>query len=517
MACMKVKKKDSIVLTGFALLWLVIKLYLASQLELGNDEVYYWLYAKYPDLSHFDHPPMIGWIIQLFSLNLHFDSELFLRLGPIVLSAMSLPVLFFLISKLYNRDSAWLGVLLYAASIYFNSIAGWMVLPDGPQVFFILLAMYYMVPVVLKTSPGQKDDLRMVAGGFLTGLAFLSKYHALFLWFGLLLFILFYRRVWLKRASLYISGMLTILCMLPVIIWNCEHDFISFTFHSGRVGFFEQPFRFFKFGQFTLGQFLYQNPINMVIYLLAIVGIFKKRDNLKERKSLLFLFLSLPIIFIFSLIALKRSTLPHWTGPAFLPLIILVAGWSGSLKKQKRKNLQIWLLFSNFLVLIFMSLSFLQINYGIIPMPNNKVAEKFGKDDISLDMYGWHQAGRKTSRLFEQKSISPDSVLFVSHKWFPAAHIHYYIARPMKNNLITTGSLKRIHKYHWINRHYLPVEKDKRLIYVTNSRYYCSPEKHFSSLEVQAFPLDTISIQRKNIKVWDLYLYELEGELDIFR
>ncbi|MCK9271867.1 MAG: hypothetical protein M0P50_15635, partial [Bacteroidales bacterium] len=38
-------------------------------LELGNDEVYYWTYARYPALSHFDHPPMVGFFIQAFSFN----------------------------------------------------------------------------------------------------------------------------------------------------------------------------------------------------------------------------------------------------------------------------------------------------------------------------------------------------------------------------------------------------------------------------------------------------------------
>ena len=57
---------------------------LAAWMEFGNDEVYYWTYALYPDWSHFDHAPMVGWVIQLFSLNLLFDSEFFIRLASVV-------------------------------------------------------------------------------------------------------------------------------------------------------------------------------------------------------------------------------------------------------------------------------------------------------------------------------------------------------------------------------------------------------------------------------------------------
>ena len=62
----------------------IIRSIAAASIEFGNDEVYYWTYALYPDQSHFDHPPMVGWIIQLFSLNLLFDSEFFIRLASIL-------------------------------------------------------------------------------------------------------------------------------------------------------------------------------------------------------------------------------------------------------------------------------------------------------------------------------------------------------------------------------------------------------------------------------------------------
>ena len=39
-------------------------------LELGEEESYYWTFAKFPELSNFDQPPMLGWFIQLFSHNL---------------------------------------------------------------------------------------------------------------------------------------------------------------------------------------------------------------------------------------------------------------------------------------------------------------------------------------------------------------------------------------------------------------------------------------------------------------
>ena len=72
----------------------MLRLFLAGNLEFGNDEVYYWLYAKYPDLSHFDHPPMVGFFIQFFTGNLYFDSEFFIRLAAIIPTSINMYVVF---------------------------------------------------------------------------------------------------------------------------------------------------------------------------------------------------------------------------------------------------------------------------------------------------------------------------------------------------------------------------------------------------------------------------------------
>ena len=76
----------------------LIRLLLGGMTGLGNDEVYYWTYAKYPDWSHFDHPPMVGFFQQIFSLNLLFQSELALRLGFVIAGSLS-TLLLFLIGK----------------------------------------------------------------------------------------------------------------------------------------------------------------------------------------------------------------------------------------------------------------------------------------------------------------------------------------------------------------------------------------------------------------------------------
>src|SRR5258708_39776406 len=81
----------------------IVRLFLATQLDLGNDEVYYWTYALYPDWSHFDHPPLVGIIAQIFSLNLLLRDDFFIILGAIILSSASPWIVFFIGIQIRKR------------------------------------------------------------------------------------------------------------------------------------------------------------------------------------------------------------------------------------------------------------------------------------------------------------------------------------------------------------------------------------------------------------------------------
>jgi len=97
---------------------LVLRVFLAANLELGNDEVYYRLYALYPDWSHFDHPLMVGLVIQLFSLDLLFDSELFIRMASIVFGTANLFLVYSIAERLKNSRTGFFAAILYSTSIY---------------------------------------------------------------------------------------------------------------------------------------------------------------------------------------------------------------------------------------------------------------------------------------------------------------------------------------------------------------------------------------------------------------
>ena len=129
---------------------ILVKLVLSVLLELGNDEVYYYTYALQPDWNHFDHPPMVGWLIRIFTINLHWLSALSMRLGSIFCAALTTLVIFESGTLLKNEKAGWIAALLYTLSIYTSIIAGLFILPDSPQLLFFTLSIYIMLSWVVK-------------------------------------------------------------------------------------------------------------------------------------------------------------------------------------------------------------------------------------------------------------------------------------------------------------------------------------------------------------------------------
>lgn len=65
---------------------------------------------------------------------------------------------------------------------------------------------------------------------------------------------------------------------------------------------------------------------------MTSTAIFKGKIFLQVPAQRLLLLLAVPMIGIVLLMAVFRNTLPHWTGPAYITLIPLVAAWLTSLQ-----------------------------------------------------------------------------------------------------------------------------------------------------------------------------------------
>jgi 4-amino-4-deoxy-L-arabinose transferase-like glycosyltransferase len=316
---LSLKHQELLLLIGITT---ILRVLLAASIELGNDEVYYWTYVKYPDISHFDHPPMLGYLAQLFTLNLLWDSELALRLSAVVCGIIGTILIYLIAHKIRNKRAAIYAAILYSASLYSSIIASLFLMPDNPLVVFWLWSIYLMIALIEKRS---LDTQKVLLLGIAMGFALLSKYQAIFLPLGFFIAVFFKRREWLIKPSFYFSFVLAAIIASPIFWWNLGNDFVSFGFHSNRVGFFDKGIRLDYFFSELFGQFFYNNPIVVVLVVVALVKLRKGKWKLKKKYRSLLLHLSWPLILSVLSLALFRRTLPHWTCPAYLSLLIVAA------------------------------------------------------------------------------------------------------------------------------------------------------------------------------------------------
>ncbi|MEI7490688.1 MAG: glycosyltransferase family 39 protein [Bacteroidota bacterium] len=486
----------------------VVRALIAGSIELGNDEVYYWTYAKFPDMSHFDHPPMVGLVIQLFTLNLRFDSELFLRLGSVVLGTASTWMIFLIGKKIKNAAAGLYAALLFTASFYGFILVGTFILPDTPQVFFWLVSMYLLICSLPDESLSSQSRAYLFFSGLSIGLALLSKYHSVFLIFGAGMFILFHNRKWLLAKETWIALLMAVMLFMPVIFWNYNNNYISFTFHESRVGMTDSGIQPQYFLTEIAGQVFYNNPVNIILIILAFIALLRGKEILEKPYRRLILWMSLPLWIVFVSFSLFRSTLPHWTGPAYIGFILIAASWLATPStKEKRLRLIPWpAAIALVFILAVISLAVTQIRYGWVPLKKWKV------EDVSADLCGMQQLGEKFAPMANWEEdhflIDKGSPIF-TFRWFPAANFDYYVARPSGRKVYALGSLERIHKYQWINRIRGGMKKDADAWYIALSDDYEDPVALYGKLFELVLPSDTIQITRGRDTIRKAYIYKL--------
>ncbi len=492
-------------LLAFVIIMTIIRLLLALFIELSNDEVYYHTFALYPDLSHFDHAPMVGWIIQLTTLNMWLHDDFFMRLGSIILSIINTYLVYYLVKDISNKKTGVISAIIFNFSFYNSIIAGFFIMPDSGMLTFWLLALWFFIKSLPNRKMTKKDGKNLIFAGIFTGLAMLSKYHAIILWFSALMYILLYNRFWLKRIELYISGIISIIVFLPVIIWNFQHDFISFTFQSDRVKFSFSKITFDNFGLELIGQFIYNNPINVLLIIFAIIILINNKSLLNSKLRMLLIF-GLPLPIIFLLVSLFKTTLPHWSGPGYISLGILSTIILVSKIKIGFLNIKKSIISSGMFFVISILLILFQLAFNIIPIGYN--------NDPTSDITGWEQLGKQFTDLRTKQingKVISEKHIMLANRWFPAAHLDYYIAEPNKIPLIVSGTIDWSHKYIWINKMRGGIKLNTDAYYFTTDTIRYSAKSFYDDYFEKILDPEVISITRNNKLYVNYFVYILKN------
>ena len=408
-----------------------IRLSVIGKIGITVDEAHYWVYSKFLDLSYYDHPPLIGYIIKL-STEIFGINEFAVRLPSVIIFVIASYIFFISAKKLFNEKIAFVSIVLLNILPVFSFLGAVVTIPDSPLSLFWLISFYLFINII-DTSKKRYWYLLGLSVGF----ALLSKYTAVMIYPSIILFLLLSKRhrFWFKQKELYISMFIAFICFIPVVLWNVENNFASFGFQL-RHGFGNSlpKFSFTLFGRSIAAQAGYVSPFLFIFFCYGLYKCCKDAIKNRDKTNLIIASFSLPVLLFFNLIATFNEILPHWPAMGYLILTMYAAyliteNWQ---KNWFRKAVYI----SCGLAMVMNILVPLHAMYKIIPLKPflpKAEAEKieFGIEraeviDPTNDLYGWKELKQKIDEIYS--SYPEDNKPFIfTHKSYLASQIFFYI------------------------------------------------------------------------------------------
>jgi 4-amino-4-deoxy-L-arabinose transferase-like glycosyltransferase len=303
----------------------IVKLALAVLFPVFGDEAYYYIWSLHPQLSYFDHPPMVSWLIYLSHLIFPAGNPLGLRFSFVFLSFLtSLVWLKILKDKKIENDKQF----LFFAFMALNPLLGIgsiVATPDVALAFFWSLSYLFFERLL-----NSKNIINYTLLGLSLGLGFCSKYHiVVFVISGLIYLTLTKQFKKLKPIGILTTVALGGLTSLPVTIWNAQNEWASFLFQIDH-GFGEETFSWSWPLGYLVAQCFIANPF--FIYIL-----FKKSIDPTQK------IFSLSQLGFFLTSSFKSVVEGNW--PLTSQFHTSLNGVLGSSKKQIAYAFTFWIFF----------------------------------------------------------------------------------------------------------------------------------------------------------------------------
>ena len=302
---------------------LALRLVAAAFTPLTFDEAYYWTWSKHLAGGYYDHPPMVAMLIRLGTL-IAGDTELGVRLVSILLAIpMSFAVyrtaeLLFGGRRLAATATILLNVTLMAA------VGTMLVTPDAPLLVASSLVLFYLAKV-LATGRG----VWWLAVGAAVGLALLSKYTALFFGPAILIWLIAVPKLrrWLVSPWPYLGGVVAFAIFSPVILWNADHQWVSFLKQFGRARI--EDFTLVYIGELIPTQIAFATPLVFILGMMGLYALWRRNAGASPARVLISsTFWTVTLYFVWH--SLHNRVEANWFGPVY-PAFAIAAAVAGNL------------------------------------------------------------------------------------------------------------------------------------------------------------------------------------------
>ena len=400
-----------LVVWALFILRLMYLLPFTARFDLAGDECYYWDWGRRLDWGYYSKPPMIGWLMGLVG-RLTSNSAFGVRLAPLVLGVFSLWLLYRLTARLFNARAGLVAVALAAFSpanlalnLFFTIdaplvlcwtgalIAGWMCL-ERPKAF----APWFWLTLAVGLGSLSKQMMLVFPLLFIAFAALTPE-----------------RRAVLRNPRLWISVVVSLLFLTPVLYWNWRNGWVTLLHTgshfetSGSPTLLDRLLTFLSFPASQLGMF---TPLTWILLMAVIFGGLWKWRQAPDKERYLVIF-SAPALIVFFLLALRQSVHPNWPAVFYISAFALTAGWlEGQAWPELTKP---WLLRWKKPALwvgAVMMLATYAAPFAIQPL-----GWAGTKDDLTARLRGWRTAGEAAGHMLEQVPRPDHTIVFaVGHR-----------------------------------------------------------------------------------------------------
>jgi hypothetical protein len=302
-----------------------LRLVAAAVTPLTFDEAYYWTWSKHLAGGYYDHPPMVALVIRLGTM-LAGDTEFGVRLVSI-LSALPMSFAVFRASTILFGSTRVAASAVILLNVTLMAAVGTLIVtPDSPLLVASSLLLLCLAKV-LDTGRGGW----WLAVGAAAGAALLSKYTALFFGPAILIWLVSVPslRHWLVSPWLYLGGLVALALFIPVILWNADHQWVSFIKQLGRARI--EDFRPAFIAELVPTQIAFATPL---VFILGAIGLhalaWRKAGALPARVLVEAMFWT--IVAYFAWHSLHARVEANWFAPVY-PAFAIAAAVAAHLAK----------------------------------------------------------------------------------------------------------------------------------------------------------------------------------------
>ncbi len=305
-----------------------LRLALVGNYELSPDEAYYQMWSERLDWGYYSKGPGIALAIRAATAVAGL-SEFGIRWLSPVLGFLTAWMLSGFARRLFGDAAGlWTAVIVTLVPIF--NVGGVLMTIDPLSIFFWVAALL-AVWRALESSP--RFTLWWPLAGLWIGLGFLAKFTNALQLVSIVLALAWvpkWRRE-LRGPGFWTMSLVVLVGAIPPLVWNADHAWITVTHLIERGGFdSNNGVRWSSIFEFLGQQALVYSPLIWLGLMLAFFRGFgdaaRGRTDRQEKVRYL-LAHSLPILLLYTLLALRKPGEPNWTAPAFPSLIVFAAAW----------------------------------------------------------------------------------------------------------------------------------------------------------------------------------------------